>query len=392
MKMQIRAGLTAVALTLAMGLAGCGHYTCSAGFGASTCNTSGGGTGTTGNGIVYTYLLAETGAADGMAADSLNLSANSFDQENSFVAPPLPSGLPADGGTVVVNLPGQTYFYAPFDNGSLYGWAINGTTGALTAVAGSPYAVSGGNAIAATPSGTYLFVSDFATGEISAFSINASTGALTAVAGSPFPSGIAAAQMTTDGQGKYLYITTGFGGGAQIAALSIDSGVLSTVAGSPFNFGVSIGKILGENSGEYLVGISGVDSNIYVFGITAGTGVLASGTAFATASIPINIAVNPTGTFVYAFDGLSTPMEGYGISASGVLTAVAGSPFTGVNLNAGQFDQSGLYLFGTAQGEAAIDFGPYGVDTSTGQITALTYELGGFPGGSFAVSDLTDAP
>jgi 6-phosphogluconolactonase (cycloisomerase 2 family) len=393
---RVRAGLILTVALAMTGLAGCGHYICSEGatFGSSSCTSSGsgGGGGLNGTGTVYAYLLSEVGASDGMAADTLDLSANTFQEASSFVAPPLPSTLAADGGTVVVNLTSQKYLYIPFNNGTVYGYAIDGTSGALTSVTGSPYTVLGGTSITATPAGTFLFVGDSASGDISVFSISATNGSLTAV-GSPFASGIAAAQITTDGLGKYLYATSGTGG-AQVAALAIGStGALSLVTGSPFSFPMS--KVLGENSGKYLLGITGFDDHIHVFGINSLTGVIGevTGSPFATTSLPTNLVVHPSGSFVYGLDGLSTAMEGYRIDAStGALTGITGSPFTGVNLNAGEFDQSGKYLFGVAQGPVAIDFGPYGVDTSTGAISLLTYTLGGFPGGGFAVSDLNDAP
>jgi len=381
-----------------MGLASCGHYTCGTGFGSSTCTSNGppslGGGGNGASGTVFAYLLAEVGASDGMAADTLSLSANTFQEASAFVAPPLPLGLPLDGGTVVVNLGNQKYLYIPFNDGTVYGYAIDGTTGALTKVPFSPNTVLGGTSIAANPAGTLLFVSDFGTGDISVFNISQTDGSLSAVSGSPFPSGILAAQIATDGLGKYLYVTSGFGGG-QVAALAIASnGVLSIVPNSPFSFPMS--KVLGENSGKYLVGITGVDSHLYVFGINQ-TGALSEIGLPLTQSIPVDLAVSPVaspnGSFVYAFDGLSLPMEGYELNAStGALTVLTNSPFTGVNLNAGKFDQSGLYLFGVAEGQVAIDFGPYGADTSTGVISAPKFGTLGFPGGGFAVSDLNDAP
>lgn len=381
-------------VTLAiMGLASCGHFICSQGatFGNATCSSTGsGGGGLNGTGTVYAYLLSEVGASDGMAADVLDLSANSFEVTNSFVAPPLPSTTTLDGGTVVVNLTGQKYLYIPFHNGTLYGYAIDGTSGALTSRPGSPYSVLGGTSIAANPAGTFLFVGDSASGDISVFSISATDGSLTAV-GSPFASGIAAAQLTTDGLGKYLYATAS--GGAQVAAMSIGStGALTLVSGSPFNFTMS--KVLGENSGQYLLGISGFDNAIHVFAIDSSGAISEiTNSPFATASIPENMVVSPNGNFVYAFDGLSTAMEGYSLNlSSGALTAVSTSPFTGVNLEVGQFDQSGLYLFGVAEGDVAADFGPYAADPTTGIISPATFVTLGFPGGSFAISDLNDAP
>jgi DNA-binding beta-propeller fold protein YncE len=397
MTMRVRGFLMLVAGLAVMGLASCGHYTCGAGFGSSTCTSSGppslgGGGGNGASGTVFAYLLAEVGASDGMAADTLSLSANTFAEASGFVAPPLPLGLPLDGGTVVVNLTSQKYLYIPFDDGTVFGYAIDGTTGALTSVPFSPVTASGGNSIAANPAGTLLFVSDFATGNISVFNISQTDGSLTAVSGSPFPSGISAAQIATDGLGKFLYVTSGLGG-TQVAALAINqsTGALSKVIGSPFTFSMS--KVLGENSGKYLLGISGVDSHLYVFGINSQTGAIAEiGSPTLTLSIPVDLAVSPNGTFVYTFDGLSLPMEGYEIQSSGTLMAVSGSPFTGVNLDQGKFDQSGLYLFGVAQGQVAIDFGPYGADPSTGVISPPKFGTLGFPGGGFAVSDLNDAP
>jgi 6-phosphogluconolactonase (cycloisomerase 2 family) len=300
--------------------------------------------------------------------------------------------LVADGGTVVVSLTSQKYLYIPFHNGSVYGYAIDGTTGALTSVPRSPYAVVGGTSITANPAGTFLFVSDAASGDISVFSISATNGSLTAV-GSPFASGIAAAQLTTDGLGKYLYATAGTGG-AQVAAMSIGStGALTLVPGSPFSFPMS--KVLGENSGNFLLGITGFSNDIHVFSIDS-TGAIAeastAGSPFATAALPLNLVVHPSGTYVYALDGFSTGMEGYEIQASGALKGITGSPFTAVDLDAGEFDQSGKYLFGVGEGSVTASFGPYGVDTSSGAISTLTLGTLGFPGGGIAVSDLNDAP
>jgi len=330
-----------------------------------------------------------------MAADTLSLSANSWAEASSFAAPPLPSTVTLDGGNVVVSLTSQKYLYVAFHNGTVYGYPIDGSTGSLISASmpGSPYTVLGGTSITANPAGTYLFVSDATSGDISVFSISPTDGSLTAV-GSPFPSGIFAAQLATDGLGKYLYATAGIGG-AQVAAMSIGpTGVLTLVPGSPFSFTMS--KVLGENSGKYLLGISGLDNHIHVFDIGS-QGVIAeaiaAGSPFATASIPENMVVSPNGNFVYAFDGETTPMEGYSLNLStGVLSAVSGSPFTGINLQVGRFDQSGLYLFGISEGSISGEFLPYNADTSTGIISATTYGPLGIPEGSFAISDLNAAP
>jgi 6-phosphogluconolactonase (cycloisomerase 2 family) len=400
MTMKVRALLGLVVASAAMVLASCGHYTCGATFGASTCSPSGGGIGSGGNGsgIVFAYLLDE-GALNGgvgMAADKLDLSVPVFvDIGSAFTPPPLPTSVFKDGGTVVVSLPTQKYLYIPFSNGTVYGYAIDGTSGALTEVLNSPFSAPGGTSIAADPAGRFLFVSDFATGDISAFTISATNGSLTAVGTTVSP--VPPAQMTTDGQGKFLYVSEG-SGGLKVAAFAINqtTGALATtVPGSPFSF--PLGQVLGEKSGKFLLGITGANNQIHVLAIDATSGAIAevAGSPFPTVAAAKAIVVHPTGSFVYDINGTGTAMEGYQInSASGALAAVAGSPFTGIDIDAAQFEQSGKFLFGAGIGHVGSpNFGPYPTDPATGIVTLPTkFSFQGFLGFGFAVSDLNTAP
>src|SRR6266481_2949758 len=64
--------------------------------------------------------------------------------------------------------------------------ASDAATGALTAVAGSPYGTGSGSlAIAADPTRRFLYVANAQSSDITAFNINATSGALSAT-GSPF--------------------------------------------------------------------------------------------------------------------------------------------------------------------------------------------------------------
>jgi 6-phosphogluconolactonase len=83
-----------------------------------------------------------------------------------------------------------------------------GTNGALSEITGSPYAVgSGPTGVILDPSGAYVYVANKGSNNISAFALNASSGQLTAIAGSPFNSGgqlpIA---FATDSTKKYLEV------------------------------------------------------------------------------------------------------------------------------------------------------------------------------------------
>ena len=100
-------------------------------------------------------------------------------------------------------------------------YAKNGQTGALSAVAGSPFADSlQGGAMAIDGLGRFLFVINTSTSNISMFQINQSTGGLTQVPGSPFSTGptenpsMAATSpicLAAEKSGQFLYVGYRFG-------------------------------------------------------------------------------------------------------------------------------------------------------------------------------------
>ncbi len=67
-------------------------------------------------------------------------------------------------------------------------YTIDGTTGALTPVAGSPFpAGSGPNSVTVDPTGQFAYVANFVSNNVSAYTIDGTTGALREIPGSPFP-------------------------------------------------------------------------------------------------------------------------------------------------------------------------------------------------------------
>ena len=87
---------------------------------------------------------------------------------------------------------GPAYAYVA-NEGTLSTYSINPSTGGLTASAGSPlsfptgWPFAGISQIATDPSGQFLYLLDYS--GVYAYAINRNTGALTAVAGSPFDAG-----------------------------------------------------------------------------------------------------------------------------------------------------------------------------------------------------------
>jgi hypothetical protein len=372
MTMRVRVVLMLMAAVATMGLAGCGHYTCSAGFGASTCTPGTTGTGP-GSPAAFVYFADDN---NGNINAALLDTAGNFADVSGFVEPTFTPAI--DGGMVVVQ---GKWLYMPVSGGEILSYSIDATTGALTAM--TTTFTDNSFSISSDPLGQFLFLTGENSGEISVFQISQTDGSLTQVVGSPFPVGGFAWSAVTDGKGKFLYVTEGPEGDA-ISAYTIGAngvpGALGTVPGSPFvGAPFNMWQVRGEPTGNFLLGTSGlvgingesVDNHIYVFNINQTTGAIsqATGSPFATQFSPLFIAVHPSGNFVYSFTenstGDNTAMEGFALSSTGTLTELTTSPFTSFTESTGMFDQSGAYLFTHPVGSLGV----LNVDLSTGALT-----------------------
>lgn len=377
MTMRVQASLMVIMAVVMMGLASCDHYNCATGptLGSSCTSTGSGlssGSSGTGTGSPAAFVFfADDNNGDINAAELDTL--GNFNEISGFVEPKFASSL--DGGMVIVQ---KQWLYLALTSNQILGYSI-GSSGALTAMTGSPYPTTNSFSITSDPAGKFLFVTGENGGGISVFQINQTDGSLTEVTGSPFPATGSTWAATTDGLGKFLYVSQGPLGDA-VAAYSIGSaGALTLVPGSPFLFNMS--QVKGEPSGKFLLGTTGlvgvngeaIDNHLYVFAINQTTGAIApvSGSPFATTYSPINIVVHPNGNLVYSFSenssGVNGPMEGFQLSSTGTLTELTGSPFTAFADGIGMFDQSGAYLIThPVAGLTALS-----VNTSTGALASV---------------------
>jgi hypothetical protein len=419
MTMRVRNGLVLMLALAIMGLASCGHYTCGANFGSSTC--SAGTVGLTGGSggsadAAYAFVLNGTGvgAMEGYTLDT-SVTPPTLSATSDYTPPTTPSD---DAGIGMVVAQKQFLYTAFTSTGQIYGWTIS-STGILTAIAGSPFSVapilSAGTTdfdvqrVATNPAGTLLFVADEFGNQIFVYQIG-SGGVLTAVSGSPFFVGFPAGNMTTDGLGSYLYIAddsgahTGFEIGAYSIGTGSNLGVLTAVAGTPFastNF--DMWQVQGEPTGKYLIGTKGLsmavgngsdDDNLYVFTIGP-TGAPSAPVLFPTTNSPFNIAVqsNAGGNLVDTFgladsDLAFNPVESYSISTTGTLSVISGSPFLTANVgSAGQFDQTGdlLFIYGGVVNGNTVVYTLTSFDVASGSLTTPTAT--GTYGGYWVVTD-----
>ena len=221
-------------------------------------------------------------------------------------------------------------------------------------------------------------------GRVSEFTIDPSTGAWTQIPGSPFvegasePNSIAAAPS-----GKFLYVLNR--GDEDVSVLRIDSatGSLTTVDAAvrvpinPINLAM-------HPSGNFLYATNdlqpGTVSALRIDGAN-GTVSAVPGSPFETgAGVPDSVAVTPSGKFVYVTSSPPSIVSGYASnSATGALTPIAGSPFAaGMGAKNLAVSPKGRFLYVSDSYGGTILI--YAINESSGALTTVAGSP--FPAGS----------
>ena len=110
---------------------------------------------------------------------------------------------------MAVDLSGKFVYVTNFFGNNISGYAIDPVTGALAAIAGSPFSVEANPYfVAVESSGKFVYVANLFDNNISGYRINSATGALTAVACSPFagtrPANLAFTRATPSARAVYI--------------------------------------------------------------------------------------------------------------------------------------------------------------------------------------------
>ena len=167
-----------------------------------------------------------------------------------------------------------------------------------TLVAGSvqpPAPCTAANRVAVTPNARFAYITDGT--NVCIFAINSSTGALTAVTGGSGGSPVSTSGTTPTGlaaedNGHFLYVTNA--GTNTVTAFTIASdGRLAAIAGSPFATGTTPVDVNSDPSGQFLYVVNSGGGTISLFTINSSTGVLSGGGTVGAGTTPVAIVTTP---------------------------------------------------------------------------------------------------
>lgn len=228
----------------------------------------------------------------------------------------------------------------------------------------------------------FLYVPNQFSNDISAYAVNTSSGALTAVSGAPFAAGAGARSITAVPSGEFVYVAYSDDGMIGGFSVNASTGALTPIKGSPFPAAPWVSSLAVTRSGDYLFAANGYSKSLYAYAIDPGTGALSRGAGYTLPyETPADVAITPSGTFVYAPDNF-TAVHGFSFeAAAGRLTPVPGSPYTtgGVYPSGGVIDPDGRFFYTTHMySELIVGFA---IDPVNGSLSVI-------PGSPFPMRDI----
>jgi 6-phosphogluconolactonase len=261
-----------------------------------------------------------------------------------------------------------------FDNGgdgTLAAFAIDPTTGRLTAAPGSPYVETMQFQpvdLALDPTGQYLYVANKFSASVSTVGIG-TDGALTldVATASTGASTNSPLSLALDSKGPYLYVGSDDAPAGTVEAYTLAGGVLSpavgTLAASVYPAGNTPYSIAVDETTGLLLGADLDDGALFDYSIAAGgllNAVAGSPFAFQQAA-PINqpyaVAVYPGARRLYVTDTKANSVSLYSYDALGVPTLSAVYDFGilgGLSPSSVTVDASGSFLFAANSGSGSV--------------------------------------
>ncbi len=266
------------------------------------------------------------------------------------------------------------FLYAANSGGGVSAYLINRNDGSLAQAAGSPFAAGASPfAVGVDPDGRFVYVGNAGSSNVSGFSITTATAALTAVPMSPFLTTANPLRLRVDPAGRFLYVTTG-ATGTDIFPINSD-GSLGARLTEPPTAGQQSRDVVVAPNGQFAYVANGV-GGVSAYAVNASSGALTliqpsgGGDFFAAGTTPVALAVTPGGSFLYVANQGSNNVSGFSIGADGRLTAVTGSPFAaGSNPTSLSVDPSGNFLYVANEG-GSPSISIFDISATTGTLSS----------------------
>jgi 6-phosphogluconolactonase len=293
----------------------------------------------------------------------------------------VPSGLGGGGITgpppgVAIHPNGTVlYVMAPsISNAQI--WTLNlGQNGVLQQTASSPMTINTAfQGLAMDPLGQFLYSVDQFGGSIGVFALdqNGNPGSPTSVAtGLTNPT-----EMAIDSTGAFLFVLNGGSPPGMINMYAINRSTTGvpgalTLVGTPATGGSDDQSMTLTPNGQFLYVFS--LKSIYAYNVTATGLTPATGSPFTgllgTSNNGEQAAVDPSGKYLYVTAQGPDAIYGFSIGASGALTPLASSPFAASSLpDQINIDPSGSFVFVANREDAWV----YSLNSSTGALTATS--------------------
>lgn len=358
------------------------------------------GCGKGGISVLGTNLCANNNCSNAPAPEFLyatspgHILAFTIDEESGTLSAPLVVTGPNQSSGMSASVTEGYLYVSDFLNDAVDGFSINASSGAITAIAGSPFSLggtppgAGGLSMFLEGGSTLLYATDLNAGTVAGFNYDSANGLLTPVPGSPFPAGDTPVHAVQNGFFLYVSNLNDSAGGISGYAIG-QNGALTPIAGSPFATGVP-GSFPGPsalvimNSYLYvaLAGTSTANNQIAAFSINSTSGSLSpvSGSPFAAGNGPSQMAFVPVTLGAQGFLYTANIQDGT-ISAftaddsTGVLTPVSGSPYASgtsvgsVVASLTATDSGNYFLY--ASDPQAMAINAYSIDGTTGALSPI---------------------
>ena len=279
-----------------------------------------------------------------LAAGNVNgpsISVFRVNTDNGSTTPVAGSPFPTSGGGYPLETlfhPSGKFLYAGMQvstTSNVWAFSVNASTGALSPVPGAPFpgqpSIGGGgvNSIALHPGGSFLYASGSFQG-ITGYSVDGASGVLTQLPGSPFiPAGtFFNSKLVVHPSGNYLYMADLDADGVRVFPIAADGSLGSEITGSPFASGAAPRGIALDPSGKFAFVPNEGDLNVTAFIVNASTGALTVAGNADTGNGPSAVTLDSSGKFLHVTNHSDGNVSTYKVDATtGALTPIAGSPF-----------------------------------------------------------------